>query len=121
MVAFYREIYGGSSLTEEELPELMARAEDWLRGLERKYRVRGSEKDRKLALCALAETLGYFDAAQNGKGALRYASVGTVSVSGKGIYAQLDIGPKAQEQEMYRVTQRYLEVYRGTGQRAVKG
>ena len=113
MEAFYRDVYRGSSLTGEELPELMARSEDWLRSLENKYRVTGSETDRRMALCALAETLSYFDAAQNGKGALRYASVGTVSISGKGIYSLLDISPQAQEKELYRVAGRYLEIYRG--------
>ena len=115
MEAFYRDVYRGSSLSGEELPELLQRSEDWLAALERKYRVTGSENDRKMALCALAETLSYFDAAQNGKGALRYASVGTVSVSGKGIYGLLDISPAAQEREMYRTAGRYLEIYRGTG------
>ena len=113
MEAFYRDVYRGSSLTGEELPELLARSEDWLKSLERKYRVTGSENDRKMALCALAEAMSYFDAAQNGQGALRYASVGTVSISGKGIYNMLDISPAAQEKEMYRVAGRYLEIYRG--------
>lgn len=113
MEAFYRDVYRGSSLTGEELPELIARSEDWLKSLERKYRVTGSETDRKMALCALAETMSYFDAAQNGKGALRYASVGSVSISGKGIYNMLDISPAAQEKEMYRTAGRYLEIYRG--------
>ena len=113
MEAFYRDVYRGSSLTGEELPELLARSEDWLRALERKYRVTGTETDRRMALCALAETMSYFDAAQNGRGALRYASVGTVSISGKGIYNMLDISPAAQEKELYRTAGKYLEVYRG--------
>ena len=113
MEAFYREVYRGSSLSGEELPELLARSEDWLQELERKYRVTGSETDRKMALCALAETMSYFNAAQNVQGALRYASVGVVSVSGKGIYSMLDISPQAQERELYRVAGRYLEIYRG--------
>ena len=113
MEAFYREVYRGSSLSGEGLPELLARSEDWLQELERKYRVTGSETNRKMALCALAETMSYFNAAQNGQGALRYASVGVVSVSGKGIYSMLDISPQAQERELYRVAGRYLEIYRG--------
>ena len=95
------------------MPELMARSGDWLKALERKYRVTGSETDRKMALCAIAETMSYFDAAQNGQGALRYASVGSVSISGKGIYHMLDISPAAQEKELYRAAGRYLEIYRG--------
>ena len=115
MESFYRDVYRGSSLSGEELPELLARSEDWLKALERKYRVTGAEESRKMALCALAETMSYFDAAQNGKGALRYASVGTVSISGKGIYEMLDISPAALEKELYRVAGRYLEIYRGSG------
>ena len=70
---------------------------------------------RKMALCAMAEAIGYFDAAQNGQGGLRYASVGTVSVSGKGIYSQVDISAAAQEKELYRTASRYLQIYRGIG------
>ena len=110
---FYRQNYGGASLTEEALPELLRRAEDYLSALERDYRVTGTLDARNMALCALAETISYFDAAQNGRGALRYASVGTVSVSGKGIYNQLDISPEALSRELYRVACRYLTVYRG--------
>ena len=110
---FYRQNYGGASLTEEALPELLRRAEDYLSALERDYRVTGTADARNMALCALAETISYFDAAQNGRGALRYASVGTVSVSGKGIYSMLDISPEALSRELYRVACRYLTVYRG--------
>ena len=117
MESFYRDVYRGSSLTGEELPELLARAQDWLSALERKCRVTGTEETRKMALCALAETMSYYEAAQNGQGALRYASVGTVSISGKGIYEMLDISPAAQDREMYRVAGRYLEIYRGAGEK----
>ena len=115
MERFYRDVYRGSSLTGEELPELLARAQDWLTALERKCRVTGTEEARKMALCALAETMSYYEAAQNGQGALRYASVGTVSISGKGIYTPLNISPQAVEKELYRTAGRYLEIYRGKG------
>ena len=113
MEDFYRQVYRGNSLTDEELGPLLCRAEDWLTGLERRYRVTGAADSRKLALCALADALGYYDAAQNGQGALRYASAGTVSVSGKGIYTQLDIRPEARERELYRIAGQYLDIYRG--------
>jgi hypothetical protein len=61
----------------------------------------------------MAETQGWFDAAQNGSGGLRYASVGTVSVSGKGVYGSVDISPAAQERELYRCACRYLDIQRG--------
>ena len=101
---FYREVFRG---TMEEAAFLEAAA--------RAYRVTGSAEDRARALCAMAEAIAYFDAAQNGEGGLRYAKVGSVSVSGKGIYSQVDISASAQERELYRTAGRYLEIYRGTG------
>ena len=114
MYDFYVNTYGGTAVSREKFPELAARAEDKLRCYERAYRVSGDETMRKMALCAMAEAIGYFDAAQNGQGGLRYASVGTVSVSGKGIYSQVDISPLAQEKELYRAASLYLTIYRGT-------
>ena len=114
MYQFYVTTYGGTALSEAELREAAQRADEVLQGYERKYRVRGDEVVRKLALCAMAEAIVYFQKAQNGEGGLRYAKVGTMSVSGKGIYSAIDISPKAQEQELYRTACRYLDIYRGT-------
>ena len=113
MYDFYKNTYCGTAIEEGDFPELLSRAHDKLRCYERSYRVTGDENSRKMALCAMAEAIGYFDTAQNGQGGLRYASVGTVSVSGKGIYSQVDISPKAQEQELYRAASLYLTIYRG--------
>ena len=113
MEDFYRNEYGGTVLQGASLMENLKRAEDVLASYERTYTVTGSERDRKMALCAMAETLEYFAVAQNGQGGLRYASVGTVSVSGKGIYSPVDISPKAQEKELYRCASTYLTIYRG--------
>ena len=114
MYDFYLNTYCGTAIDAQEFPCYLARAEDKLSYYERTYQVTGDENMRKMALCAMAEVIGYFDAAQNGQGGLRYASVGTVSVSGKGIYSQVDISPKAQEKELYRTACRYLNIYRGT-------
>ena len=114
MVKFYRETYGGSALSEAELGEAVKRAAEVLGQYERSFRVSGDEGARKMALCAMAEAIVYFQKAQNGEGGLRYAKVGTVSVSGKGIYSAVDISPKAQERELYRTACRYLDIYRGT-------
>ena len=113
MEEFYRNTFGGSALTGQELTECLKRAEDTLACYERSYTVSGPEEARKMALCAMAEAIAYFTTAQNGAGGLRYASVGTVSVSGKGIYAAMDISPKAQERELYRCASLYLDIYRG--------
>ena len=114
MYDFYKNTYCGTAIPEADFPELMARAEDKLSCYERLYHVKGDADMRKMALCAMAEAIGYFDAAQNGQGGLRYASVGTVSVSGKGIYSQVDISLAAQEKELYRAASLYLTIYRGT-------
>ena len=113
MYGFYRDSYRGTALTEEEFPEVLARAREQLEYYERCYRVEGDDNARKLAVCALADAIAYFQAAQSGEGGLRYAKVGTMSVSGKGIYSAVDISPKAQARELYRIASRYLDIYRG--------
>lgn len=116
MERFYQDIYGGRALSGAELSEALRRADDWLKSLEHTCSVTEFvENGRKLALCAMADSLAYFAAAQNGRGGLRYASVGTVSVSGKGIYSAVDISPEAQERELLRCARTYLDVYRGVG------
>ncbi len=115
MYSFYREVYRGDGLTEQELALFLQRAADKLGQYRRQYRVSGDETAEKMALCAMAEAIAYFDSAVSGQGGLRYASVGTVSVSGKGIYSQVDISPKAREQELYRCACRYLRICRGVG------
>lgn len=113
MYRFYKDTYGGSSISEADFPELCRRAEEKLASYCRSYRVTGDDLARKKAICAMAEVMDYFQAAQNGQGGLRYASVGTVSVSGKGIYSQVDISPQQQERELYRTAATYLTIYRG--------
>ena len=113
MFEFYRNTYLGTALEEGEFAEALLRAQAQLEHYDRCYRVSGDENKRKLALCAMADAIAYFQAAQNGEGGLRYAKVGTVSVSGKGIYSAIDISPQAQERELYRIASRYLDIYRG--------
>ena len=115
MYAFYRDVYRGTAISEEDWPALEARARAQLERYKRTYRVRGSAAAEQNAVCAMAEAMDYFTAAQNGLGGLRYASVGSVSVSGKGIYTQVDISPAAQERELYRCAGLYLDICRGTG------
>ena len=111
MEEFYRDVYGGQMAQPEVY---LKRAQEKLRQLERSYSVTEAVTDgRKMAICAMAEAMEYFETAQNGRGGLRYASVGTVSVSGKGIYSAVDISPAAQEKELYRCAQVYLDIYRG--------
>ena len=113
MYGFYLETYGGCALSEAEFREAVKRATEQLALYERSFRVTGDEVARKMAICAMADAIVYFQKAQNGEGGLRYAKVGTVSVSGKGIYSAVDISPQAQEKELYRTACRYLDIYRG--------
>ena len=114
MEDFYKNVFGGRCLEGEALAEYLARAEDALRCMENAYTVTEFvDNGRAMALCAMAECLHYFDRAQNGQGGLRYAKVGSVSVSGKGVYSAVDISPKAQYRELYRCATTYLDIYRG--------
>lgn len=113
MYDFYENVYGGTALGEAEFAAFALRAREQLDCYKQVYRVTGSQEAEQYAICAMAEAIAYFDAAQNGQGGLRYASVGTVSVSGKGIYSQVDISPAAQAKELYRCAALYLDIYRG--------
>ena len=113
---FYANNYRGASLTKEEFPVLCARAEDQLCRYKRIYTVNAPETDSEaLAVCAMADALGYFCAAQNGTGGtVSSASVGSVSVS-YGSGQAVDISPKGQERELLRCAKLYLDIYRGVG------
>ena len=114
MERFYTDIYGGTALSGQALSFALQRAAEQLAAFERSYTVTEVVADgRKKAICAMADAMAYFEAAQNGQGGLRYASVGTVSISGKGIYSAVDISPKAQTQELLRCAKTYLAFYRG--------
>lgn len=68
-----------------------------------------------MAVCAMADALAYFCAAQNGSGAVVSASIGSVSVSYGNTANTVDLSPKGQAKELYRCASMYLEFYRGVG------
>ena len=111
---FYRSVYGGNSLTASEWPEYCRRAEAQLAKYKRTYTVTAPEKNSEaMAVCAMADALAYFVAAQNGStGAVSGASIGSVSVSYGGAGA-VDLSPRGQERELYRCACMYLDIYRG--------
>ena len=111
---FYKNTYLGSSITEQEWPMLAARAQDKLSQYKRIYTVTPpGETSEAMAVCAMAEALAYFVAAQNGTGAATSASIGSVSVSYGNAGNSVDVSPKAQERELYRCACQYLEINRG--------
>ena len=77
------------------------------------YRVTDTaENSEQMALCAMIDALYYFDWARTG-GAAASVSVGSVS-SSRAQGAQPDLSPAAQNRELYRCAQLYLDIYRGT-------
>ena len=113
---FYQETYRGTSLTPEEWQIFGRRAEEQLARYKRIYTVTAPESDSEgLAVCAMADALAYFCAAQNGSGgAVSSASIGSVSVSYGGGQT-VDCSPRAQERELMRCARLYLDIYRGVG------
>ena len=114
---FYAATYGGCSIQVGEWPMYVRRAEDQLKQYKRKYCVTAPEADSEaMAVCAMADALAYFTAAQNGAaGSVESASIGSISVSYGGTGAAVDLSPKGQEKELYRCACRYLDIYRGVG------
>ena len=88
------------------------RAAEVLRRYQRNYWIADADEDSlKNAVCAIAETMDYFEKAQ---GAVQSVSIGSVSTS-YGNPAGLDYSPRAMEKEMYRRACDYLHIYRGVG------
>ena len=72
---FYKTVYGGNRVSQQEFPEVIARAEEWLGKLERQFRVTPCVPDgRERALCAVAEIMA--DGSRN----LTETTVGDVRV-----------------------------------------
>ena len=108
---FYKMVYGGGSISEEDWLWYESRARDQLSRYKRIYTVKASDENSEaFAVCAIAEAMHSFDAIANG-GAVQSASIGSVSTSYS--TAQIDISPKAQSKELYRCACLYLDIYRG--------
>ena len=102
---FYKDVYLGDLIREENFPQMLRRAEEWLGKIERCCRVVPYGPDsRKMALCAIAETM----AAWCKKRDIEAASVGEVTVR----YQKNDI--PLQRQLLQNVSG-YLEISRGLG------
>lgn len=111
--AFYTTRYLGDSITEEEWPLYEKRAGEELNRYKRIYTVTAPDEDsERMAVCAMADVLAYFAAAQSGIGAVTAASIGSVSVS---YDCSVDISPKGQSKELYRCASLYLDISRGVG------
>lgn len=113
--SFYTGTYKGTSITDPEWPMFEARAQEQLAYYKRIYTVTAPEEDsEKMAVCAIADALAYFTAAQNGAGgAVSSASIGSVSVSYGSVANSVDLSAKGQARELMRCAKLYLDIYRG--------
>lgn len=113
---FYRDNYHGSSISDVDWPMFCHRAQEQLNRYKRIYTVKAPDADSEaMAVCAMADSMAYFVAVQNGTGAVQSASIGSVSVSYGNPAASVDLSPKGQARELYRCACQYLEIYRGVG------
>lgn len=112
---FYTNDYMGESIPGAEFPRFARRAAEQLAQYKRRYTVTTPEENAEsMAICAMADALYYFEAAQNGADStIGSMSIGSVSVS----YADtgVDLTAAGQAKELYRCACRYLDIYRGCG------
>lgn len=108
---FYVSEFCGGSIPFNEFEPYVRRAGAELERLERIYTVSGTQEQRKLAVCAMADSLYYFDNVANGL-TVRSASIGSVSESSS---ATVDISQKEQSKQLYKAASLYLEICRGVG------
>lgn len=113
---FYTDTYKGASIQPLDWDLFEKQAASQLDKYKRIYTVTAPEEQSEaMAVCAMADALAYFTAAQNGAaGAVNSASIGSVSVS-YGSASGVDLSPKGQERELYRCACQYLDIYRGVG------
>ena len=107
--AYYRTMYNGSSIPQDEFPACIRDAGAVLSRYKRIYTVVGDENSEKMALCAMADAIYYFATAQSG-GLASSVSVGSVSCSRA--QTQPDTSPAAQSRELYRCAGLYLDINR---------
>lgn len=107
--AFYRTVYSGSSIPQDEFPACIRDAGAVLDRYKRIYTVAGDENSEKMALCAMADAIYYFATVQSG-GMASSVSVGSVSCSRT--QTQPDTSPAAQSRELYRCAGLYLDINR---------
>ena len=100
---FYTGTYVGQVIPEGDFLPCLCRAQAVLEHFDRVYRVEGGAQERKMALCAMAETLYHH---RNRRGMVK-ASAGSVSVTYE-TQAHVRLW-----RELYDVARCYLKICRG--------
>ena len=105
--AFYTDVYMGSIIPEKAFSGMALRAGEILRRFQRIYRVTvPGEDSRKLAICAMAESLYTHN---KHRGGMTAASLGEVSVR----YEGGEAAEKTLRRELYEKASIYLDTTRG--------
>lgn len=108
---FYAGTYGGSSIPAAAFDSYIRAADAHLERYRQIYTLSPRREDgEKMALCAMADALYYFDFVQNG-GLAASVSVGSVSCS-RAQTSLPDTSPAAQSRELYRCAGLYLDINR---------
>lgn len=112
---YYNGTYGGAAIPVDEQQRYLMAAADKLVLYDRIYTVVAPDESAEHnAICAMADAMYQFDLIANGEaGAVKSASIGSVSVSYGFSANAVDISPKGQERELYRCATMYLDIYRG--------
>ena len=105
--SYYTGTYKGDSIPETEWESYEQRAQYKLARYKRIYTVTApDEHSEDNAVCAMADTMYFYDAAANG-----YTSrqIGSVSSSNN----QIDLSERAQNISIYRAALEHVDIYRG--------
>jgi hypothetical protein len=114
---FYVNVYHGSAISADNWDTMERDASAKLEQYKRKYTVTApGENSEALAVCAIAETMDYYEVLENGNIAVQAASIGSVSVTYDNSAKSVEISPKVKEKELYRAARMYLDIYRGVGE-----
>lgn len=115
---FYLNAFSGRAISDSDWPAYECKAAAQLARYKRIYTVTAPEDSsdaEDMAICAMAEAMYGFDLVANGEGgAIQSTSIGSVSTSYGSAGAQMvDLSPKGQAKELYRLASLYLDIYRG--------
>ena len=108
---FYKIVFKGNSIAEQDFSEAINRAYDEYKSYERLYTIFGSDCDVKKAICAMAEVKDNAVKALN-DGVVASTSIGSTSVTYARPSAEM-YSEAQQKKDMYREASKYVQFYRG--------
>ncbi len=110
MYCFYRTEYNSCEIPEQEFPEMIAKAKNWLEKCKRIYSVSETDSQQeKMALCAVAEGIYLFCRSQRGEFSQKM-SIGSVSCTTT--MPEIANTYTAKEKELLQRAGMYLDICR---------